>query len=121
MEIILGADDLDAETAEKWGYLNRVFDLAAELDDFVDRLARRMASWPRESVSLAKQSVLNAEQALGDGLREEAYLFQRALRSDDARRNMARALELGAQTREGEARIAELVLDVCRNEVSAPE
>jgi enoyl-CoA hydratase/carnithine racemase len=35
MEICLGSDDIDAETAAQWGYLNRVFDSANELDDFV--------------------------------------------------------------------------------------
>ena len=24
-EIVLGADDLDAQTAERWGYLNRIY------------------------------------------------------------------------------------------------
>ena len=116
MEVILGADDLDAHTAERWGYLNRVFGTTAELDDFVDRLARRIALWPPEAVALAKQSVLNAEEPLKAGLIEEAYLFQRTLRTADAQKNMARALALGAQTREGEARIADLVLEVCQVE-----
>lgn len=115
LEIILGADDLDADTAERWGYLNRVFDSSAELDAFVDGLARRMAQWPPEALALAKQSVLNAEPPLEDGLREEAYLFQQSLRTPEAQRNMARALELGAQTRDGESRIADLALEVCRS------
>ena len=29
MEICLGSDDIDAETCEKWGYLNRIFDSAS--------------------------------------------------------------------------------------------
>jgi enoyl-CoA hydratase/carnithine racemase len=116
MEIILGADDLDAETAQQWGYLNRVFDTQLELDNFVDRLATRMAAWPREAVALAKQSILNADGPLEEGLREEAYLFQRTLRTADAQRNMARALSLGAQTREGEARIADLATEVCQGD-----
>ena len=33
--IVLGGDDLDAETAERWGYLNRIYD-ADEID----------ANWP---------------------------------------------------------------------------
>jgi hypothetical protein len=38
----------------------------------------------------------------------QADLFQRLLRTDDAQRNMARFLEIGGQTRDGELRIAEL-------------
>jgi enoyl-CoA hydratase/carnithine racemase len=108
MEVILGGDDLDAVTAEKWGYLNRVFDTQEELDDFVNQLAYRMALWPPEALALAKQSVLNAEMPIEEGLIEEAYLFQQTLRFPSATANMKKALELGAQTREGEMQIAEL-------------
>ena len=114
MEVILGADDLDAETAEKWGYLNRTFETSEALDDFVDTLSQRIALWPSEAIGLAKQSVLNSELPLDEGLKEEAYLFQQTLRTDSAPRNMARALEMGAQTREGEMRINELMAEVAK-------
>ena len=42
MEIVLGADDLDAETAERWGYLNRIYD-ADQIDAKVAALAARIA------------------------------------------------------------------------------
>jgi len=107
MEIVLAGDDLDAETAEKWGYLNRIFE-ADEIGPFVDRLARRIASFPVEAVRLAKQSVNAADKPLHEGLVEEAYLFQRLLRTDGAQRNMRKFLEIGGQTREGELRVGEL-------------
>ena len=112
MEMILGAIDLDAETAERWGYLNRAFASLQELDEYVDNLARRMALWPKEALALAKQSILNAELPIEDGLKEEAYLFQKTLRYPEAQRNMKLAMEAGAQTREGEMRIAELCEEV---------
>lgn len=112
LEVILGADDLDAETAVQWGYLNRVFATQAELDEFVLALAQRMSLWPPESVALAKRSVLNAEMPLQDGLREEAYLFQETLRLPAAQQLMQRAMEMGAQTMEGELRIADLCREV---------
>ncbi|MDP7314537.1 MAG: enoyl-CoA hydratase/isomerase family protein [Pseudomonadales bacterium] len=114
MEVILGGDDLDAETAEAWGYLNKVFDTQADLDEYVDRLAHRIALWPRHAVALAKQSVLNYELPIDEGLKEEAYLFQQTLRDPSAMINMQKALDLGAQTREGEMRIGELSLEVAR-------
>ena len=115
LEVILGGDDLDAETAEKWGYLNRVFDSQQALDEFVDQLAQRIALWPAEAVELAKSSVLNSEMPIEEGLREEAYLFQQTLRNENAQALMAKALEMGAQTREGEMRINELVVEVARS------
>lgn len=112
MEIVLGSDDLDAETAEKWGYLNRAFATPEELDTHVDQLARRIASWPQEAIMLAKESVNNAEKPLNEGLLDEAYLFQKLLRNPEARKSMQKALDLGAQTREAELRMGELCLEV---------
>lgn len=107
LEIILAGDDLDAETAERWGYLNRIF-AADEIDAWVMQLARRIASFPVEAVRLAKASVNAADKPLAEGLLEEAYLFQRLLRTDGAQTNMQKFLEIGGQTREGELRVGEL-------------
>ena len=107
LEIILGGEDLDAETAERWGLLNRAL-AADEIGTFVEALAHRIASFPAAALELAKQSVNAAELPLAEGLVEEAYLFQRLLRTQDAQRNMRRFLELGGQTREGELEVADL-------------
>jgi enoyl-CoA hydratase/carnithine racemase len=108
MEIILGGDDLDAATAERWGYLNRAFATAAELDAHVEGLARRIASYPPTAVALAKAATLAAEPDWLPGLVEEAYLFERLLRTPEAAPAMRRFLELGGQTREGELGVGEL-------------
>jgi enoyl-CoA hydratase/carnithine racemase len=107
LELILGCGELDAETAERWGYLNRAL-APDELGPFVEELARRIASFPAEAVALAKQSVLNAETSPVEGLNEESYLFQRLLRTDEAPELMRRFLEKGGQTREVELRLGEL-------------
>jgi len=107
MEVVLGGDDLDAETAERWGYLNRAF-AADEIDTWVMALARRISSFPAESVRLGKAAVNAAELPLGEGLLEEAYLFQRLLRTQGAQDNMRKFMEIGGQTREGELRVGEL-------------
>ena len=117
LEIILGGDDLDAVTAERWGLLNRALD-EKEIDVFVDGLARRIASFPPEAIELAKASVNAADLPLAEGLVEEGYLFQRSIRSDAAQSRMRRFLEEGGQTREGELAVGELVAriaaDGCR-------
>ena len=112
MEIVLGADDLDAETAERWGYLNRIY-AAGDIDAKVTALAERIASFPVEAVRLAKASVTASELPLQQGLQEEAYLFQRLLRTDSAQSNMQRFMEMGGQTREGELRVGELSRQIC--------
>ena len=45
LELILSGDDMDAETAERWGYLNRIFE-PDEIGLFVEKLAKRIASFP---------------------------------------------------------------------------
>ena len=112
MEIVLGADDLDAETAERWGYLNRIY-AAGDIGAKVTALAERIASFPVEAVRLAKASVTASELPLQQGLQEEAYLFQRLLRTDSAQHNMQRFMEMGGQTREGELKVGELSRQIC--------
>ena len=65
METILGADDFDAEQAERYGWINRALP-DADLDAFVARLARRIASFPAEAVRSAKR-VLNELTLPGAG------------------------------------------------------
>ena len=112
LEVILGADDLDAETAERWGYLNRIYD-AQEIEGAVSKLASRIATFPPEAVRLAKAAVDQAENPIEQGLIEEAYLFQCLLRTEDSQTYMRRFLDLGGQTREGEMRVGELNAQVC--------
>lgn len=107
LELILSGDDMDAETAERWGYLNRIFE-PAEIGPFVEKLAQRIASFPPTAVRQAKLAVNQAERPWLEGLFEEAYLFEKLLRTDGAKRNMQRFLEIGGQTREGELRMDEL-------------
>jgi enoyl-CoA hydratase/carnithine racemase len=46
LEIVLGANNFDGDTAERYGYVNRALP-GVELDDFVDVLARQVASFDR--------------------------------------------------------------------------
>jgi enoyl-CoA hydratase/carnithine racemase len=108
LEMILAGEDLDAQTAERWGLLNRVF-AADEIEPFVDRLARRIASFSREAIMLAKESVNASALPLAEGLVEEAYLFQRSVRTDAAQNRMRRFMKSGGQTYEGEMAIGDLV------------
>src|SRR3984893_2927890 len=56
LEIIIGSDDLGGETAERYGYVNRALP-DAELDSFVDKVARRIASFDRRPIEAAKNLV----------------------------------------------------------------
>lgn len=108
MEAILGALDLDAETAEKWGYLNRAL-AADEIDPFVVQVARRIATSPPLAVKYAKQSITLADLPHGEGLREENRRFAELLVDAPYISNSRRFLELGAQTRDGEMNMTRLL------------
>src|SRR6202795_3485830 len=56
LEIILSANDFDGDTAERYGYVNRSLP-DAELDGFVDALARRIGSFDRRPLVAAKNLV----------------------------------------------------------------
>jgi enoyl-CoA hydratase/carnithine racemase len=56
LEIVLSADDFDADIAERYGWVNRTLDDAG-LDPFVDTLVRRLASFERETLAAAKAQV----------------------------------------------------------------
>jgi hypothetical protein len=45
---------------------------------------------------------------LSEGLLEEAFLFQKTLRTEGSRQNMRKAMAMGLQTREGELRMGAL-------------
>ena len=56
LEILLGADDVDAARAERYGYVNRVVPAEA-LEEETDRLARRIASFDKPVLAEAKAFV----------------------------------------------------------------
>jgi enoyl-CoA hydratase/carnithine racemase len=56
LEVLLGADDIPGDLAELYGYVNRALP-DAELDAFVDALARRIASFDKQAIAETKRLV----------------------------------------------------------------
>src|SRR5712692_5064912 len=54
LEVLLGADDIPGDLAERYGYVNRSFP-DADLDTFVDSLANRIASFDKQAISETKR------------------------------------------------------------------
>jgi len=54
LEVLLGADDIPGDLAERYGYVNRSFS-DADLDAFVDALATRIASFDKRAISETKR------------------------------------------------------------------
>jgi enoyl-CoA hydratase/carnithine racemase len=93
--------DIDAATAEAWGYVNRALP-ADELRRYVDKLAARIASSPAVAVANAKRAVDAAAGDLATGLRIEDQLFRETLAQPAARQLLQTVIDAGAQTRDFE-------------------
>src|SRR6202451_367753 len=98
MEAILGADDFDAEVAERYGWINRALP-DAELDAFVARLARRIASFPADAVRSAKRGLNELTLPRAHAIRADARRFRQLVASDPAKARTAALFAQGLQTR----------------------
>ncbi len=107
LEAVLGCDDVPADLAERWGWINRALP-PDELWPFVDRLARRIAGFPPHAVAAAKAAVLRAEKEVVADLLAEGAAFAATLGEPSARAAMAAFMERGGQTRDGELRLGDL-------------
>lgn len=114
LEIVLGADLFDAETAERYGWVNRAL-AAAELDGFVDRLARHVADLPDGVIGAAKRAV--APEDLADGLLREHEAWAGQIVRPAAERLIRGGLAAGAQTRDGERDLEGLLRSVAAGHV----
>ncbi|WP_306204939.1 enoyl-CoA hydratase/isomerase family protein [Actinoplanes sp. RD1] len=106
LEIVLGADLFDAETAERYGWINRALP-AGELDGFVDRLARAIADLPEGTIAAVKSAIPPYDLSAGMLREHEAWASQFARPA--AEQLLRGALAAGAQTRDGERNLEELL------------
>jgi enoyl-CoA hydratase/carnithine racemase len=105
LEVMLSAQDYDAELAERYGWINRALPANA-LEEFVGSLARRIASFPAEGHALVKDRVNSIALAPVEDFRRDSDLFGEGVRAPGAQRLIAAAMGRGLQTRD-----AELVFD----------
>ncbi|MCW8886067.1 MAG: enoyl-CoA hydratase/isomerase family protein [Motiliproteus sp.] len=97
LEIVLGADDFDADQAEAYGTVNRALD-ADEIGPFVEALAKRIALWPSASINATKQAVYESiDLPIEDALKAEAYWLYQATSQTPALKRFKWADEQGAQ------------------------
>jgi enoyl-CoA hydratase/carnithine racemase len=96
LEIVLGTNDFDGDTAERYGYVNRALP-DAELDSFVDALARRIASFDGRAIAAAKNLVNQVSLPSADQLLDALTSFETALTWPEAQRRVQTLLERGLQ------------------------
>jgi enoyl-CoA hydratase/carnithine racemase len=96
LEIVLGASDFDGDTAERYGYVNRALP-DAELDGFVDALARRIAAFDRRPIAAAKKLINEVSLPSADRLLDGLNSFQTALTWPETQRRIEALLKRGLQ------------------------
>jgi enoyl-CoA hydratase/carnithine racemase len=94
LEVLLGADDINAELAELYGYVNRALP-DAELDGFVDALAMRIASFDKEAIAATKRLVDVASLPSDADIRPEWEAFLAALSRPASQRRIKALMDRG--------------------------
>jgi enoyl-CoA hydratase/carnithine racemase len=101
LEVLLSAQDYDAELAERYGWVNRALPAAA-LGDFVKSLAHRMASFPAASRAVIRERVNGIALAPAEDFRRDSDLFLDCARTPESQARTKSAMNRGFQTRNAE-------------------
>jgi len=111
LEVMLSAEDYDAELAERYGWINRALPAAA-LGDFVRSLAHRIAGFPAAGHVAVKDRVNAIGLAPVEDFRRDSDLFGESVRNPDAQKRIQAAMNRGFQTREAEMALGRLLGDL---------
>jgi enoyl-CoA hydratase/carnithine racemase len=111
LEVMLSADDYDAEIAERYGWINRALP-AGELGDFVSSLAHRIARFPAAGHSVVKNRVNAIALASAEDIRRDSDLFIEGVATPEYRQRMQAAMKRGFQTRDAEMNLGRMVGDL---------
>jgi enoyl-CoA hydratase/carnithine racemase len=94
LEVLLGANDIDGDLAERYGYVNRSLP-DAELDDFVEKLATRIASFDKQTLADVKNLVNVASLPPDSEIAPEWGAFLASLSRPAAQERIKKLMNLG--------------------------
>jgi enoyl-CoA hydratase/carnithine racemase len=108
LEVMLSAEDYDADLAERYGWINRALP-ADELGEFVRALAHRIAGFPVSGQIAVKDRVNAIALAPVDDFRRDSDLFAELVVTPAAQSRIGAALKRGFQTRPAELDLSRLL------------
>jgi enoyl-CoA hydratase/carnithine racemase len=111
LEVMLSAEDYDAELAERYGWINRALPAEA-LGEFVRSLAHRIARFPAAGRVTVKDRVNAIALAPAEDFRRDSDLFGEGVRNPEAQSRIRAAMERGFQTRDAELALARMLGDL---------
>jgi enoyl-CoA hydratase/carnithine racemase len=98
LEVLLSGEDIPGDLAERYGYVNRALP-DAELDHFVDALARRIAGFDKQSIADIKHLVDIASLPPDAEIGAEWDAFLASVQRPAAQQRIKRLMEMGLQTK----------------------
>jgi enoyl-CoA hydratase/carnithine racemase len=98
LEVLLSGEDIPGELAERYGYVNRALP-DAELDQFVDTLARRIAGFDKQSIADIKRLVDIPTLPPDTEIGAEWDAFLASAHRPLAPQNLKRLMEMGLQSK----------------------
>jgi len=96
LEVLLGADDIGGDLAERYGYVNRSLP-DGELDAFVDSLAMRISSFDKQAIAETKHLVDIASLPLDSEIAAGWDACIASIQRPPAQGKINRLMELGLQ------------------------
>jgi enoyl-CoA hydratase/carnithine racemase len=111
LEVMLSAQDYDADLAERYGWINRALP-GAQLSDFVKSLAHRIAGFPAAGHAIVKERVNAICLPSVEDIRRDSDLFLEATHTNEFQQLTQAAMENGFQTRAAEMNLAKFVDDI---------
>jgi enoyl-CoA hydratase/carnithine racemase len=108
LEVMLSAEDYDAELAERYGWVNRALP-ADKLAEFVRSLAHRIARFPAAGHAVVKDRVNAIALAPAEDFRRDSDLFLEGVGSPETQGRIGAALQRGFQTRDAEMALGRML------------
>lgn len=96
LEVLLTGNDIDGDLAERYGYVNRALP-DAELDAFVDTMARRIARFDKQSIAEIKRLVDASSLPPNEAIAAEWDGFIGSVKRPAAQQRIKQLMELGLQ------------------------
>jgi enoyl-CoA hydratase/carnithine racemase len=119
LEVLLSADDYDADLAERYGWVNRAMPASA-LAGFVRALAHRIASFPAAGQAAIKDRVNAIALAPPGDFRRDSDLFAKQVGNAETQRLIHAAIARGFQTRDAELELGRMVAELAELRPTKP-
>jgi enoyl-CoA hydratase/carnithine racemase len=107
-EVLLSAEDFDADLAERYGWINRALPARA-LGAFVRALAERIACYPPAGLLAIKDRLNAITLAPLEDFRRDSDLFGEQVHNAQTQRRIQAAMQHGLQTRHAEMEFSSIL------------